>query len=93
MPATNWTTHQNDTAYIVLRDLHDIVKRSGKLEAKVHYTPPRRDVRVSENLGLGGWLTTRIPVRASEKMASVSVKKFSARIGHDLSYRMLWSNP
>jgi hypothetical protein len=29
-------------------------------------------------------------VDLSERMASLSVKKFSERIGHDLSYRIVW---
>ncbi|MBM4377422.1 MAG: hypothetical protein FJ095_20270 [Deltaproteobacteria bacterium] len=91
MPAANWAMHQNDTSYIVLRDLYDLLERSGKLEARVRYAPPRAGAApVGEPLGVGGWLTTRVPVPLSEKMASSSVKRFSQRIGHDLSYRVDW---
>jgi hypothetical protein len=91
MPVANWTTHMNDTSFIVLRDLYDLLQRAGKLEARVKYAPPSgRPSAVGEDLGLGGWLTTRIPVDLSERMASLSVKKFSERIGHDLSYRIVW---
>ncbi len=90
MPAANWATHQNDTAYIILRDLFDLLTRAGKLEASVGCPPPRGGATVGEPLGLGGWLTTRIPVGLSERMASASVRRFSERIGHDLSYRAVW---
>ncbi len=90
MPAANWATHLNDTAYIVLRDLFDILTRAGRLEARVACPPPRVGPAVGEPLGLGGWLTTRIPVALSEKMASASVRRFSQRIGHDLGYRAVW---
>lgn len=91
MPAANWSTHQNDTSYILLRDLYDLLERAKKLEARVSYTPPRGDREpVGEPMGVGGWLTTRIPVAVSEKMAGASVRKYSARIGHDLSYAISW---
>ena len=81
----------NDTSFIVLRDLYDLLERAGKLEARVKYVPPSGPAEaLGEHLGVGGWLTTRIPVGLSEKMASASVKKFSERIGHDLSYRITW---
>jgi hypothetical protein len=91
MPAANWATHQNDTAYIVLRDLYDLLQQTGRLEAKVTYTPPNGGAPVGETLGFGGWLTTRIPVAVSERMASQSVQRFSQRIGHDLTYQMRWT--
>lgn len=91
MPVANWTTHMNDTSFIVLRDLYDLLERAGKLEARVTYASPHGSPSaVGEDLGVGGWLTTRIPVGLSEKMAGASVKKFSARIGHDISYRIVW---
>ncbi len=91
MPVANWATHMNDTSFIVLRDLYDLLERAGKLEARVKYVPPSGPAEaLGEHLGVGGWLTTRIPVGLSEKMASASVKKFSERIGHDLSYRITW---
>jgi hypothetical protein len=91
MPAANWSMHLNDTSFILLRDLYDLLERTKKLEARVRYTPPRGDGQpVGEPLGIGGWLTTRIPVALSEKMASASVKKYSERIGHDVSYAISW---
>lgn len=92
MPVANWATHLNDTSFILLRDLFDLLERAGKLEALVKYAPPiARQRPVGEHLGLGGWLTTQIPVPLSEKMASASVKKLSQRIGHDISYAIDWS--
>lgn len=91
MPPANWAMHLNDTSFILLRDVFDLLQRAGKLEARVKYAPPSGDGRpVGEPLGVGGWLTTRIPVPVSEKMAAASVRKFSQRIGHDLSYRITW---
>lgn len=91
MPPANWATHQNDVSYILLRDLFDLLQRAGKLEARVRYAPPRPGApAVGEALDPGGWLVTRIPVPLSERMAAGSVKRFSQRIGHDLSYQATW---
>ncbi|MEZ4318718.1 MAG: hypothetical protein R3F61_14485 [Myxococcota bacterium] len=89
LPVANWPTHQNDTSFILFRDLYDLLQRAGKLEAKVGYTPahgPRKPK--GEHQGVGGWLVSHIPVATSEKMAAASVRKFSERIGHSLAYTL-----
>ncbi len=92
MPVANWATHLNDTSFILLRDLLDLMERAGQREVFVKYEPPNAGrSAVGEHLGVGGWLTTRIPVDVSEKMASASVKNFSARIGHDVRYSITWA--
>ena len=92
LPAANWPLHQNDTSFILFRDLYDLLERVGKREAIVGYTPisgPRKPE--SEPQGIGEWLTTLIPVGVSEKMAAKSVERFSQRIGHSLGYRIDWA--
>ena len=92
LPVANWTVHQSDTSFILFRDLYDLMERAGKRHAKIDYTPatgPR--TLEGERQGLGGWLTTLIPVGASESMASKSVARFSRRIGHSLDYELTWA--
>jgi hypothetical protein len=92
LPAANWSRHQNDTSFILFRDLYDLLALVGKQEAIVGYTPsagPRKPE--GEPQGLGEWLTTLIPVSVSERMASKSVTRFSERIGHSLDYRITWA--
>ena len=92
LPAANWSMHQNDTSFILFRDLVDLLALTGKREAIVGYTPsasPRKPV--GEPQGLGEWLTTLIPVSVSERMAAKSVRRFSERIGHSLDYRITWA--
>jgi hypothetical protein len=92
LPAANWSMHQNDTSFILFRDLVDLLALAGKREAIVGYTPntsPRKPV--GEPQGLGEWLTTWIPVSVSERMAAKSVRRFSERIGHSLDYRITWA--
>jgi hypothetical protein len=89
LPVANWAVHQNDTAFIIFRDLYDLMTRASTLEAKLDYTPARGPRKlVGENLGVGGWLTTLIPVGVSELMAAKSVETFSERIGHSLGYEL-----
>ena len=40
MPVANWSAHQNDTSYILFRELLDILERSGRLQASIAYEPP-----------------------------------------------------
>lgn len=91
LPVANWSVHANDTAFIVFRDLYDLLGKAGKRMAKIDYTPaagPRALTRESQSFG--GWLTTLIPVTTSEKMAAGSVRRFSERIGHSMDYSIAW---
>jgi hypothetical protein len=92
LPVSNWSTHQNDTAFIIFRDLFSLLGAAGRREARLDYRAgegPRR--LTDEQQSLSAWLTTLIPVGLSEKMAAGSVRRFSARIGHSLDYELVWS--
>jgi hypothetical protein len=92
LPVANWSVHQNDTSFILFRDLYDLLDRAGKREAMVGYTPAAADRKAEgEPQGMGAWLTTLIPVGVSEKMAAKSVARFSQRIGHSLDYTLTWA--
>ncbi len=91
LPVANWAAFRADPLFSLFRDLHDLLQKAGQREAAVAYTPstgPR--TLEGENLGFGGWLTTLIPGSVSDGMASKSVQRFSARIGHSLDYRLDW---
>jgi len=92
LPVANWATHANDTAFILFRDLFDLLSSSGKLAATIEYTPASgsRTIR-GEPRSLTSLLSTFIPVGVSEKMAARSVRTFSERIGHSLECRLRWS--
>lgn len=91
LPVANWSQHQNDTSFILFRDMYDLLGQAGKREANVGYTPTAGDRKAEgEPQGLGEWLTTLIPVSVSEKMAAKSVTRFSERIGHSLDYTITW---
>lgn len=92
LPVANWTSHQNDTSFILFRELYDLLERANKRVARVDYTPasgPRQ--HVGEVASLGSRLIDRIPVSVSDSMARKSVSTFSDRIGHSLDYRITWA--
>jgi hypothetical protein len=92
LPVANWSVHRNDTAFILFRDLYDLLEQAGKREAIVGYTPTSRSRKLEgEPQGVGAWLTTLIPVSASARMAAKSVTRFSQRIGHSLDFRIAWA--
>ena len=92
LPVANWSAHQNDTSFILFRDLYDLLEKAGKREANVGYTPNSASRKMEgEPQGVGAWLTTLIPVSMSERMAARSVARFSERIGHSLDYKIVWA--
>ncbi|MFT5584128.1 MAG: hypothetical protein ACI9VR_001713, partial [Cognaticolwellia sp.] len=79
------------TSFILFRDLYQYMENVGQLRAKVDYTPASESAKPQgEKQGIGGWLTTKIPVSTSETMASKSVGRFSEQIGHSLDYSIQW---
>jgi len=93
LPVANWSTHFNDTSFILFRDLYDLMVVTGKLEATIGYEPGTGQAGlVDEEQDLAGWLATHIPVGLSEKMAEKSVRRFSERIGHSLDYTLTWTD-
>ncbi len=90
LPAANWSRNANDTAFILFRDLHELLGRAGKRYAEVKYAPVTGRSFGENRQGLGAALVTMIPVGLSEKMASGAVRNFSKRIGHDITYSLAW---
>ena len=92
LPVANWTTHTNDVAFILFRDLYDLLETSGKLEARIDYTPASgRPTLAGEPRSLTNLLSALIPIGVSERMAARSVRAFSKKIGHSLEYRLNWA--
>ena len=90
LPVSNWSVHANDTAFIVFRDLYDLLERAGQRSAQLQYAPVTGRSMSGEEQSFRGWLTTLIPVGISEKMAARSVRRFSEQIGHSMDYELIW---
>lgn len=92
LPVSNWSVHQNDTSFILFRDLYALLQECGQLQARIGYTPagPRGEMK-DEHLPFLARMATRIPIDVTEKLAAKSVRKFSDRCGHSLDYQIDWA--
>ncbi|MGK0360863.1 MAG: hypothetical protein ACI9U2_003177 [Bradymonadia bacterium] len=91
LPVSNWAAHQNVPSFIVFRELYALMEHNGKRAFALNYTPASGPAKlVDEDAGLGSWLATKIPVGVSRKMTAKSLRRFSERAGHDISYSIVW---
>jgi hypothetical protein len=91
LPVANWPRYANDSAFILFRDLYDLLERSGKKATELAYTPSHGSRALDgEEQSFAARLTTLIPVSVSEKMAARAVRRFSSRIGHSMDYTLRW---
>jgi hypothetical protein len=91
LPVSNWSAHANDTAFIIFRDLFAFLTKTGKLAAKLDYSPAIGASQVEgESQTFGAKLVDLLPVKMSERMAAKSVRRFSAQIGHSMDYEIAW---
>ena len=91
LPVAHWRAWRADTAFIVFRDLHALLERAGRRVAGVRYDPAARAVGLEgEDLPFPNRIITWVPVPISARFAEMSIRRFSARIGHDLSFTIDW---
>lgn len=92
LPVANWAAHANDTAFVLFRELYELLEESGRRAGQLRYTPTsaRRTTR-GEEQSVAAWLTTLIPAFATEKMAARALRRFSKRIGHSLDFELVWA--
>lgn len=92
LPAANWVAHQSDTSFILFRELYDLLKKAGRLEAHIDYKPAKGPRKLEgEEIGVMTRLITRLPVSVVRKKAAQSIQNFSDRVGHSTSYTLTWA--
>jgi len=91
LPVANWGRYASESAFVLFRDLHDLLGRAGRLEAKVHYTPSTASWFDAEFDGTAALVSALMPSGLSETMGAKQVRRFSQSIGHDLTYQLHWS--
>jgi len=92
LPAANWVAHQSDTSFILFRELYDLLEKAGHRDAHIDYTPASGPRKLEgENVGLATRLITHLPVSIVRKKAAESIRNFSERIGHSVSYTLTWA--
>jgi hypothetical protein len=89
IPVSNWSAHSSDSSFILFRKLYKFLTDHNKLEAKINYQAPPLFAPVkNEELPVMGRLLTFLPEGVGAWLTGQSIKKFSAKIGHDLRYKL-----
>jgi len=92
LPVANWSRYAGESAFVLFRDLLDLLTRANRLEAKVHYEPQTESWFDAEYDGVAALISALVPTKLSETMGARQVRKFSETIGHDMSYELNWSD-
>lgn len=90
LPVSNWGRYAGESAFFLFRDLLDLLDRAGRLEATVRFTPQTESWFDAEFDGVAALVSSLVPGKLSETMGAKQVRAFSAAIGHDMSYELVW---
>ena len=90
LPVSNWHTHSNDTSFILFDLLYAFLESTDLLKAQINYIKSTNYKTLDEEQGWGAKLISMIPISLSKKMASKSIRQFSAQIGHSLDFKLHW---
>lgn len=88
LPVANWGRYGGKSAFVLFRDLLDLLRRAGRLEAKVEYAPSGESWFDAEFDGTAALVSSLIPSKLAETMGAKQVRQFSATIGHDMRYEL-----
>ena len=91
LPVSNWSRYAGESAFVLFRDLRDLLLRANRLDATVHYAPSHESWFDAEFDGVAALVSSVIPSKLSETMGAKQLRSFSEAIGHDLSYELEWS--
>ena len=92
LPVANWGRYDGESAFVLFRDLRDLLARAHRLAANVHYAPSSEGWFDAEFDGVAALVSALVPGKLSETLGAKQVRKFSAAIGHDMSYELRWSD-
>ena len=91
MPAANWATHRGDPLLQMFEALSNLLDEAGQRRAQVQVNFPQSASQPQrEALSVVGRISGAMPRSITQSMARKSIRKYSNRIGHDLSYRLEW---
>ena len=92
LPVANWGRYAGESAFVLFRDVLDLLRRANRLEAKVHYSPSHESWFDAEFDGVAALVSALVPGSLSETLGAKQVRAFSTAIGHDMSYELRWSD-
>lgn len=92
VPTANWGTHRADPLVQMFDRLSCLLDRAGQRQAHVQVSFPTQNAApINEERTLFGRVTGLLPASVTLKLAKKSIRDYSRRAGHDLSYRLEWA--
>ncbi|MEC7986343.1 MAG: hypothetical protein VX278_14350 [Myxococcota bacterium] len=92
LPTANWSFHASDPLLQSFRALSVFLDRAEKRMAKVDCMFPQAGHFFSrpqkETLSFGGHVSSVIPAFLKRRLSEKALRRFSAKINHDLSYQL-----
>lgn len=88
LPVANWGRYAGESAFVLFRDLLDLLSRANRLEAKVHFAPSGESWFDAEFDGTAALISALLPSKLSQTMGAKQVRTFSAQIGHEMHYEL-----
>ena len=93
VPVANWSTHKADPLLQMFARLSRLLDRADQRRAQVQVSfPETKSAPVGEQRTVFGRVTGLLPSSVTLKFAKKSIREYSRRAGHDLSYRLEWGH-
>ena len=91
VPAANWPIHRADPLLQMFSRLSGLLDRAGERRANVQVSfPNQKSAPIDEERTTFGRVIGLLPASATLKLARKSIREYSDKAGHDLSYRIEW---
>ncbi|MEQ8841111.1 MAG: hypothetical protein RIB98_09020 [Acidimicrobiales bacterium] len=91
VPPANWSTHRADPLVQMFERLSKLLDQAGHRQARVDVTFATGNAApIGERRTLFGRVSGLLPAAVTLKLARKSIREYSEKAGHDLSYRIEW---
>lgn len=92
LPVANWQTHRSDPLIQIFIQLSEFLDAIDQRQANVVFPIPAEQFLkpAKEQLSMGSHLSNWIPGSLKMKLATKSIRKFSDKIGHTLTFELIW---
>jgi hypothetical protein len=92
LPVANWQTHRSDPLIQTFIQLSEFLDAVSKRQAQVDFPIPADNFQKpnNEKLSMGSHLSNWIPASLKMTLATKSIRKFSEKIGHSLTFELLF---
>ncbi len=92
LPVANWQTHRSDPLLQIFIQLSEFLDAIGQRQATVNFPIPPAQFQKpkQESLSMGSHLSNWVPPGLKMTLATKSIRQFSDKIGHTLTFELLW---